>query len=225
MTQMYVARAATDRGDIVLRRREDDDALELRVNGTFVMDTLETETERLLATITLDALPHTIDQSPSVTAVVGGLGLGFTVAEVLDDPRVDRVVVAEIEPSLVEWHRHGLVPGSPIGDDRVDVQVADIRDVIAQLGTDSVDAILLDVDNGPDALVYETNADVYSAEFLDICRAKLRPPGLLAVWSAATAPALLAALADTFGRCEQRVLPVRLGRRETSYHVFLAASA
>ena len=82
--------------------------------------------------------------------LVGGLGLGFTLAEVLADPRVRRVVVAEIEPALVGWLRDGTVPHGPalLADPRVEVAVDDVADVIGGPRA-SFDLVLLDVDNGP----------------------------------------------------------------------------
>ena len=105
----------------MLRRRAYDGALELRVNGVFVMDTRETGTERLLAELSLADLPA----NRGLKVLVGGLGLGFTLAAVLRDERVGTVIVAEIEPSLVGWHEQGIVPGSGIGDQRVEVVTGD----------------------------------------------------------------------------------------------------
>ena len=108
-----VARAESGRGEVVLRRRAEDGALELRVNGVFVMDDRETSTERLLARTTVEALTSSPGDTESWRVVVGGLGLGYTLAELLTDARVASVLVAEIEPHLVGWHRDGLVPSSP----------------------------------------------------------------------------------------------------------------
>src|SRR4051812_30719588 len=110
MEYVEVARARSDRGEVVLRRRYDPDApeapvdLELRVNGVFVMDTLETTTETELARAALQQV-----DSPRCV-LLGGLGLGFTVREVLADHRVEHVVVAEIEDALVQWFRDGTIP-------------------------------------------------------------------------------------------------------------------
>ena len=111
-------RAESERGELVLRARTEDDGvttLELRANGVFVMDTRETSSERALARQALARHP-----APE-SVLVGGLGLGFTLAEVLDDARVRRVVVAEIEPALVGWMRDGTVPHGPalLADPRV----------------------------------------------------------------------------------------------------------
>jgi spermidine synthase len=222
-----VARAESERGEVVLRRRADDGALELRVNGVFVMDDRETSTERLLARTTVEAFTASSGGAQTWRVVVGGVGLGYTLAEVLNEPRVGSVLVAEIEADLVEWHRAGLVPGSPlVGEaaDRVEVAVGDVRDVVAGLQAKSVDLILLDVDNGPDFLVYDANAAVYESPFLTACRDALATGGLVAVWSADSSTALTAVLKTVFGSTQELALPVTLQTRRTTYHLFLAPS-
>ncbi|MEP6665089.1 MAG: hypothetical protein ABJA81_01460 [Nocardioidaceae bacterium] len=220
MSSEYVARAGTERGEVVLRRRDRDGALELRVNGVFVMDTAQTHTERLLARTTLDAVPTT---PGGLTVLVGGLGLGFTLAEVLGDERVACVIVAEIEECLVQWHRDGLIPDSPVADPRVRIVTADVREVVARLRPGSLDLLLLDVDNGPDFLVYDINAAIYEGEFLTSCHDVTRPGGIVAVWSADTSDDLRAAMRAVFCDCDELKIPVTLAQRDTTYHLFLAS--
>ena len=101
-----VARAESERGEIVLRRRIEEraaDALELRVNGVFVMDTRETTTETELAAAALELVEH------PRRVVVGGLGLGFTTQRVLADHRVEQVKVVELESALIGWMRDGTI--------------------------------------------------------------------------------------------------------------------
>ncbi|MBA3232555.1 MAG: hypothetical protein H0T17_01195 [Propionibacteriales bacterium] len=185
------------------------------------MDGRETKTERLLARTTLaEALDGTAKQQFRV--LVGGLGLGFTLEEVLDHPYLSSVVLAEIEPALVRWHRDGLVPASRIDDEKVLVHIGDIRDVVTASSEGDFDVVLLDVDNGPGFLVYDANAAVYQVPFLSDCRRVLRAGGVLAIWSADASEPLGAALTEVFGVCRQESVSVHLGRRETEYHVFLA---
>jgi len=221
-----VGRAESARGEVVARRRlgNPDDAavLELRVNGVFVMDTAETGTERRLARAALAQVPH------PRRILVGGLGLGFTLAELLTDPRVEHVLVAEIEPAVVEWMRAGVLPGAEhLADPRVRVVVADVRDLAADLAADAAsdphdayDVVLLDVDNGPDYLVHEGNAALYEPAFLARCRDLLAPGGAVAVWSSTGSPALEAAMREVFGRCEPVPVPVDLQGRHERYWVF-----
>lgn len=227
------ARAVTPRGEVALRERRENGVrvLELRVNGVFVMDTLETSTERALAGRALDAAARTQTQTagsvPALRVLVGGLGLGFTARELLDDPRVARVDVVEIEEPVVAWMRDGTIPHGPalLADDRLRVVVDDVRRFIGTTATapeSTYDLVLLDVDNGPGYLVYEANAEVYRAPFLVDVRRALRPGGVAAVWSADEAPELLDALRGVFSRAEEVSLPIRLQGREDRYVLYLA---
>nr|WP_246400575.1 hypothetical protein [Jiangella mangrovi] len=182
------------------------------------MDTAETSTERLLAEVLLDGHP-----SPE-TVLVAGLGFGCTVAALLADSRVRRVEVVELEPTLVDVVRRGLVPGldAVLGDPRVRVVVDDVRAVLPGLTPSSYDGILLDVDNGPHFLVHEANADVYERPLLTLAARALRPGGVLAVWSAAPAPVLAGVLADAVGSVEQVVRTVPRQGRDVDYHVYVA---
>ncbi len=218
-----IARAETERGDVVLRRRSSAtgaDVLELRVNGVFVMDTLETTSEIELAAQAL-AL---VDEPRSV--VIGGLGLGFTLQRVLADPRVQRAVVVEIEEPLVQWMREGTVPHGPaiLADQRVTIVNADIAMAIAEARS-TYDLVLLDVDNGPGYLVHEANEAVYEEQFLRRCRDLLSPGGVLVVWSGNAAPGLLDALREVFGAAEEQRHDVLLQDRPEAYYLYLARKA
>ncbi|MDN5853797.1 MAG: hypothetical protein L0K86_13320, partial [Actinomycetia bacterium] len=151
------------RGDAVLRLRADG-AIELRIGGVFVMDDAETSSERLLAEATLSGIAH------PRRIVVGGLGLGYTLRALLADDRVERVVVAELEPAVPDWMRADVLPGADLlTDPRVDLHVADVREVIDAATPSSWDAILLDVDNGPGYLVHQQNASLYESPFVRRC--------------------------------------------------------
>lgn len=225
-----LARAATPRGEVALSERTDDGVrvLELRVNGVFVMDTLETTTERALATRALAA----VGPGPK-DVLVGGLGLGFTARELLAAGGVDspggmhgvaRVDVVEIEEPVVAWMRDGTIPHGPalLADDRLRVITDDVRRVVSAARAASYDLVLLDVDNGPGYLIYEANTEVYAAPFLAEVRRVLRPGGAVAVWSADAAPELLDALGEVFGGAEEIPLPVRLEGRDERYVLYLA---
>ena len=221
---MELARAESDRGEVVLRRRLDPErpespsVLELRVNGVFVMDTFETRTEGALARAALAEL-----ESPR-RVLVGGLGLGYTAHEVLADSRVEQVVVAEIEDALVSWFRDGTVPYGPgyLADERLRVAVADVRLVVQEAARAAYDLILLDVDNGPDFLVHPENAELYEAGFLEAARRALSPGGRLVVWSSTRSAELESELRRAFGSCRVTGLPVELQGRDEEYWLFSA---
>ncbi|HEX5765857.1 MAG TPA: hypothetical protein VFY27_09835 [Woeseiaceae bacterium] len=117
--------------------------------------------------------------------LIGGLGMGFTLAAALKatGPAAE-IVVAELVPEVVTWNRTliGAPAGNPLADKRCRVHVGDVAAVIRQEAA-GFDAILMDVDNGPEALVRQENDWLYSAAGLKATRAALLPRGVLAVWS------------------------------------------
>jgi spermidine synthase len=118
--------------------------------------------------------------------LVGGLGMGFTLRATLDVLPADAtVVVAELIPAVIEWNRGPLGPlaNHPLRDRRAHVDVGDVGATIRR-ATAAFDAILLDVDNGPDAFTASGNASLYDDRGLAATLTALRPRGVLAVWSA-----------------------------------------
>ena len=217
-----LARAETERGELVLRARREDSApevLELRANGVFVMDTAETSTERALAGAALEL----VDGPASV--LVAGLGLGFTMREVLADPRVERCTVVEIEQALVDWMRDGTIPHGPqlLADERLKVVVNDVALAFAEAGEVSYDLVLLDVDNGPGYLVHDANAELYRVPFLTEVRRVTRQA--LVVWSADSSDELEAALTEVFDEVRAQPYAVQLGAREETYWLYVARVA
>lgn len=136
---MEIGRAESSRGELVLTQREDG-SLELRANGVFVMDTVETSTERALAVRALE-LHHDPRE-----VLVGGLGLGFTLEELLADDRVHRVTVVEIESALVAWMGEGTIPFGPalLSDPRAAVETADVAHFLRAARPPHYDLVLLD---------------------------------------------------------------------------------
>lgn len=208
-------------GEVVLRLRQTPAGplVDLVCAGVMVMDDQDTTSERELATAALAAL-----DGDALEVVVGGLGLGFTLATALADPRVVRATVVEVEPAVVGWVRAGLVPATAgvLDDPRVDVVVGDVTQVLPRLPEAGADAVLLDVDNGPGFLVAPGNGGLYSPEALAVAGRRLRPGGVLAVWSAQEAPELAAALGAAVGPVRVQRSSVRRDGRELRYWVHLA---
>ncbi|HEX3931377.1 MAG TPA: hypothetical protein VHW64_11770 [Nocardioides sp.] len=224
MEHVEVARSESERGELVLRERrpgKGPTVLELRANGTFVMDTAEHASERALADAALGAV------ADPRRVLVGGLGLGFTLDRVLADRRVEHVDVVEIEPALVDWMRDGTIPHGPrlLADARARVVVADIVQAVSEAGPSTYDVVLLDVDNGPDQLVHETNASIYDVPFLRRVRECLEPGGALVVWSAAASKTLVATLRDVFDEVGEHAHAVRLQDRDEHYWLYAARVA
>ncbi|MYS38000.1 hypothetical protein K388_00412 [Streptomyces sp. KhCrAH-43] len=168
-------------GEVVLRRRGED--FEIIANGCFLMDTSDGRSERLLIDAALDALPAGRSE-PAV--LIGGLGVGFSLARAAAEPRWGRIAVAERERAIVDWHRDGPlagISGPALADPRTEILTTDLVAYL-RTTTDRYDALCLDIDNGPDWTVTEDNSSLYSPAGLADCRARLTPGGVLAVWSA-----------------------------------------
>ena len=125
--------------------------------------------------------------------LIGGLGMGYTLGAALDAlPHDAAIVVAELVPKVVTWAGGPLahIFGSKLADPRVSIQMADVHDVINR-ETVGFDAILLDVDNGPDGLIHLPNERLYCNWGLRAAHAALKPAGVLAIWSAYPDPAFV----------------------------------
>lgn len=128
-------------------------------------------------------------QCPAPRLLIGGLGMGFTLAGALRCMgEQGKVVVAELVPAVVTWNRGplGALTGHALDDPRVTVREGDVARLI-KAGQCTYDAILLDVDNGPEGLTRKENDALYSMDGLNAAYAALRPQGVLAVWSAGPA--------------------------------------
>jgi spermidine synthase len=214
MTDSRPGPAVVDRsggvgGELVLRRAGEH--YEIISNGVFLMDTRNGESERLLVSAALERLPE------AARILIGGLGVGFCVAEAVGFPCAS-VTVVELEPAIIEWHRTHLRPYSAGGldDPRVRVVRADLLGWLRTTGG-AYDALCLDIDNGPDWTVTDGNAALYGEAGLDLVAGRLAPGGVLAVWSANASPAFEARLRNRFTAVEVRAVPVPRGEPDVVY--------
>ncbi|MBT2389591.1 spermidine synthase [Streptomyces sp. ISL-1] len=179
-------------GEVVLRQRGAHH--EIIANGCFLMDTSDGRSERLLIDTAYEALAAAGKTGP--TLLIGGLGVGFSLARAAANPRWGRIAVVEREQAIIDWHRTGPL-GQISGDALADPRSVILHtDLIAYLRTttDRYDALCLDIDNGPDWTVTDDNENLYSAAGLAACQGRLEPGGILAVWSAQPSPAFEDAL-------------------------------
>jgi spermidine synthase len=178
-TELLGETRAPDGTHIALTRQ--DREFIILAGGRPLMSSRMHGSEQALATFGCRHVPRT---QPRV--LVGGLGMGFTLRATLDvlPARAD-VLVAELVPAVVEWNRGPLGPlaGHPLRDRRTRVVLGDVGETI-RASRAAFDAILLDVDNGPDAFTAAGNTGLYSDDGLSAARNALAPGGRLAVWSA-----------------------------------------
>ena len=157
--------------------------------------------------------------------LIGGLGMGFTLRAVLSACAPSaRIVVAELVPEVVAWAEGPLAHllGGSLTDPRVSIQLADVHDVIDRADT-VFDAILLDVDNGPDGFIRPENDRLYCNWGLHSAFAALRPGGVLAVWSAHPDAVFRDRLSNAGFDVEEIRTPAYAGSEEVSHTIWLAA--
>ncbi|WP_180686701.1 spermine/spermidine synthase domain-containing protein [Streptomyces gossypiisoli] len=195
-------------GEVVLRRHGA--LLQIIANGCFLMDTSDGRSERLLVDAALDAL----DGRPEPHVLIGGLGVGFSLAHACGNPRWGRITVVERERAVIDWHRAGPlseVSGNALTDPRTEIVETDLVDYVNET-SDTFDALCLDIDNGPDWTVTEANAGLYSTAGLAACARVLRPGGVLAVWSAKPSPEFEGSLRNAgFRHVRTEEIPVARG--------------
>ncbi|HEX5052551.1 MAG TPA: hypothetical protein VFZ65_12310 [Planctomycetota bacterium] len=166
-----------------LRCYRHDGAFTFRIDGVELMCSRVFGSEQQLAELALQRL----GARPAPRVLVGGLGMGFTLARTLALVDADAVVeVVELVPEVVTWNREllGQCAGHPLRDARTKLVLGDVRETIVA-GKAVYDAMLLDVDNGPAGLSRASNSWLYTDAGLARSRDALRPGGVLGIWSAA----------------------------------------
>ena len=168
-------------GELRLSKRGDDFSIRLTGVRGELMNSRSHGSELALAEL---GCAH-IQGAEKPKVLVGGLGMGFTLAAALKATSISaQIVVAELVAEVIEWNKGplGECAGRPLDDGRVQVHLGDVAECFkAQQAT--YDAILLDVDNGPEGFTQADNNDLYSIESLQAIQRTLRPGGVLAVWS------------------------------------------
>jgi spermidine synthase len=216
-----LARERTPEGDeLVLTRR--DGVYHLIVDGVELMTSLVHGSEEDLARLAAEAIAK--KKAPRV--LVGGLGFGYTLRAALDHlPPGGRVVVCELFASLLQWNRDllGGLAGRPLDDRRVEVVLADVRLYLD--GREHFDAILLDVDNGPEALTLRSNGGLYTEAGLERLSRSLTDGGVVAFWSSSPSPAFERRLRRAGFEAWTERVPARGGGKGKNHAIFLARQA
>jgi spermidine synthase len=167
--------------DVELRLMRRGTEFSMMLGQNELMNSRLSGSEEALATLTAKK----IEAVKSPHLLVGGLGMGFTLRAALAVLGPDaRITVAELVPAVIAWARGPMADifGDSVNDPRADIREADVVDII-KASQSAFDAILLDVDNGPEALIREANNALYDLKGLQAIRRALRPGGILAVWS------------------------------------------
>ena len=215
-----IATARTpDGGEMALYQHDRD--FSIMISGEDLMHSRRHESELELARLGCAHLAGR--KAPSI--LIGGLGMGYTLRQALDMLSSHaHVVVGELLTAVVEWNREflGKLNGQPLEDERVDLQTGDVVELIA--GTKNrFDAILLDIDNGPDAMTDSGNRRLYGHEGIWACRRALREQGCLAVWSAKPSKKFEQLLMSCSFHVRRFRVPAHKGKKSQAHFVWVAS--
>jgi len=213
---LLIASARTRETELSLHRRGDEWVI--RADGRPLMSSRQHGSEEALARLALEQVRH------PKQVLIGGLGLGFTARAALDLlPAAATLCIAELTPALIEWNRiHlGACAHHPLDDPRVRAVPCDVLEQL-EGHPRAWDAILLDVDNGPAAMVHSSNQRLYGPAGIAACVSALRPGGALAVWSAGPDASYLKRLAAAGLDAIAHVAPARGERGGARQVVFVA---
>jgi spermidine synthase len=172
--------------DVQLRLMQRGAEFSMRLGQNELMSSRLSGSEEALATLAC----RRIEAVKSPHLLIGGLGMGFTLRAALAVLGSDaRIMVAELVPAVIAWARGPMADifGDSLDDPRASIREADVVDVIRSHDS-AFDAILLDVDNGPEGLIRKANDALYDLKGLNAIRRALRPGGVLAVWSSGPNP-------------------------------------
>jgi spermidine synthase len=192
----------------------------IRVDGSELMNSRVHGSEEAMAELACARIASL--SRPQV--LIGGLGMGYTLAAALNRLGAEsRVVVAELVPAVVAWNRGHLaaLTGNPLDDERVTVREVDVAQIL-QAEHQAYDSILLDVDNGPRGLTRESNDWLYSRSGLDAAFTALRPAGVFALWSASPNQAFHQLLRKAGFEVDVELVRAR-GSRGGGYHTIWIA--
>jgi len=205
-------------GEVTLLKR--DTEFSIRTAGTELMNSRLHGSEGALAELTYSRIKRKF----GVRILIGGLGMGYTLAAALEQSEPDTLItVSELIPAVVRWNREhlGHLTGMPLDDPRVSVEEEDVVETIRK--RKSVwDAILLDVDNGPDGLTRKANDRLYYRSGLKTSFSALRPGGFLAVWSSGADEAFTRRLKQGGFQTETLTVPARKSGKGGRRTIWLA---
>src|SRR6202171_1998172 len=207
--------------DVELRLMQRGAEFSMMLGSNELMNSRLSGSEEALATLAC----RQIEAVKRPHLLIGGLGMGFTLRAALAMLGSEaRIMVAELVPAVIAWAKGPMaeVFGGSLGDPRARILTADVADVI-QSHASAFDAILLDVDNGPEGLIRKANDALYDLKGLKAIRRSLRPKGVLAVWSSGPNAAFSRRLADA-GFAVDEVAVRATTKRSGAHHVIWFAT-
>jgi spermidine synthase len=196
--------------ELTLLQRNDDFAIRISGLPGDLMNSRMYHSEEALAELGCTRLGTT----ENARVLVGGLGMGFTLAAALRIiPASAEVIVAELVPEVIEWNRGplGQCAGRPIDDGRTRIHLGDVVALLKHPER-KFDAILLDVDNGPEAMTASANGWLYTRRGLKTIYDKLRPEGIVAIWSVRADHLFTGRLKKTGFNVQARTVRARPGK-------------
>ena len=180
--QLGTAQIPNDGGVLTLRQRDQEFSISLSGPRGELMNSRRFNSEQQLSVLGCAHLKN----REHARVLVGGMGMGYTLAAALEALASSaEAIVADLIPEVVEWNRGPLgdCAGRPLDDARVSVHIGDVAELLTK-GDARYDAVLLDVDNGPEGLTHSDNNWLYSVEGTSSIFSSLASGGVLAVWSA-----------------------------------------
>jgi spermidine synthase len=218
-TQLGTAQIPNNGGELKFSQRADEFSIRLSGIRGELMNSRLYNSEKVLAELGCAYLNST----DNAQVLVGGLGMGYTLASALKAVTSNsQVTVAELIPEVVVWNQGplGNCAKNPLQDPRTKLHVGDVRELLSTKKP-TFDAILLDVDNGPEGLTQKGNNSIYSAKGLDDIYKTLRPKGMLAVWSAGPDNLFIGRLKKAGFKADTRIVRARPGKG-SRHTIFLA---
>jgi spermidine synthase len=218
-TQLGSAQIPNNGGELKFSQRGDEFSIRLSGIRGELMNSRLYNSEKVLAELGCAYLNST----DNAQVLVGGLGMGYTLAAALKAVTSNsQVTVAELIPEVVVWNQGplGNCANNPLKDPRTKVHIGDVRELL-NIRQPTFDAILLDVDNGPEGLTQKGNNSIYSLQGLENIYKTLRPKGMLAIWSAGPDEQFTVRLKKAGFKADSRVVRARPGKG-SRHTIFLA---
>lgn len=213
------ARIPGDGGELTLNQRDGDFYIRLQGVHGELMSSRMYSSELALAEL---GCAH-LQAKENAKVLVGGMGMGFTLSAALKaTSRSAKIVVAELVPEIIEWNKGplGECAGRPLKDLRVQIYLGDVAELFMDQQA-NYDAVLLDIDNGPEAFTHDDNDDLYSLESLNAIKESLHPQGVLAVWSSWHDPSFTKKLKKTGFKASYKTVRAHKGKG-SKHTIYLA---